>query len=168
MNIPTDIEIALRDLESTVAMDFDYYSDDEDSTEGDFDFNHQLPYDDNGDYDVSRQDLDALKLMVREMRANPNLLHKSPVYLKAVVSTSNSHQITPFCTYDASTAPPAPVPTMVTPLRTILVSPMEGSQVFLCQQCNSDNVSSSQRPIEEIHPSTLVKQIPTLPFQVRR
>lgn len=164
MNVPTNIEIASQDLEYTI--DFDYNSDDENSIEGDFD--HQLHYDDNGKYDVSRQDLDALKRMVREMRANPELLHKSPVYSNAVVSMSNSYQISPFCTYDASIAPPSPVSTMATSSRTRFVSPMEGSQVYLCQECNSDNVSSSQRPIEQFHPSTLVPQIPTLPFQVKR
>jgi hypothetical protein len=166
-DVPAIIEIAPRDEGS---MDYDCYTDTEDVSQTDEMYDHNQQHHDDR-YEVSHQDLDALKRMVREMLANPDLLLCSPVYSKVAITTK-THQITPI--HDASSsAPQAPAPTTVSSSRTSLIglnsvtSMQDIIPTYLCQECNS-NVLLSPRPIEPVHPSSFIQQIPSLPFQATR
>jgi len=156
VDVPAVIEIAMRDEDST---DDNYCTDTEDVSQTDemMYYHYQQHHDDR--YEVSHQDLDALKQMVREMLANPDLILCSPVY---------SNQITPI--HDASSsAPLALAPTTVSSSRTSPngLKSQDTVPTYLCQECNS-NVLLSLRPNEQVHPSSFGETIPTLPFQASR
>ena len=173
--VPTIIEIApRREIEF---MDYEYNTDAEDDTsltEEDVDHHHHLfqrqQNENKPEYDVSHQDLDALKRMVREMLANPDLLHTSPVYSEIAV-TSTSNPISPnHVALVPSPASERSAGAMVSSSRSsfgISVTPMQDIAIYLCQECSSSDydVPSALRPLEMHPPSSLIQKIPTMPFR---
>lgn len=172
--VPTIIEIApRREIE---LMDYEFYTDAEDDTsltEEDDDCRHLFQRQQNEnepDYDVSHQDLDALKRMVRDMLANPDLLHTSPVYSKISV-TSTRNPISPnHVALVPSPASERSAGAMVSSSRRsfgISVTPMQDIAIYLCQECSSSDhdVPSALRPLEMHPPSSLIQKIPTMPFR---
>lgn len=174
VDVPTIIEIAPR--QEIELMDFEYYTDAEDDTsltEEDVDYHHLFQPQQNEnepEYDVSRQDLDALKRMVREMLANPDLLHTSPVYSKIAV-TSTSNPISPnHVALVPSPASERSAGAMISSSRRSFgtsVTPMQDIATYLCQECTSSDhdVPSALRPLEMHPPSSLIQMIPTMPFR---
>jgi hypothetical protein len=137
-------------------MDYDFFSDDDSFNEDDF-----VDLGEDNDYEVTCQDLEALKQMVREIRDNPDLLLQSPIY---------SNTVNMFIDSRAMSSPSQVVladPSLFTnqelsrlPLaRKTLVNPS-----FLCQECNSANVCSPS-PTDQCHPLAIISEIPPLPFQ---
>ncbi len=157
-DVPAIIEIAPRDEDS---MDYDYCTDTEDASQTDETYAHNQQHHDDR-YEVSHQDLDALKRMVREMLANPDLLLCSPVYSKVAITTK-THQITPI--HASLSAPQTPAPTTVSSSRTSLIGLKSVTSMPLCHECNSNALLSSM-PIEQV--PLIIEKIPTLPFQATR
>ncbi|KAL7431534.1 hypothetical protein ACHAXH_004513 [Discostella pseudostelligera] len=153
--VPTMIEIAPVDLDG---MEYDYFTDD-DSYSDDSDFD---PYEDD-DYDVSRQDLDALRRMVLEIRNNPVLLLQSPIYSDsntAITSTNLHGRVSP-----TQVALPAPSLFTSRDMSRLPLAPMTHvDPSFLCRECYTANLCSPS-PIAQIHPSVPIRDIPPLPFQ---
>lgn len=167
VEVPMIIEIASQSIDSLEC--YDYCTDDDsrsqtEQTEEDHvhDYDRQK-HDDK--YDVSRQDLDALKRMVRVMMANPDLLYKSPVFSRVAVKSA-SNRITPIHVESSSSAPPElalRVPSSVTSSG-MRLTPMQDILTCLCQECEGDNTRLSSRSIDQDHRS----MFPTLPFNADR
>ena len=139
-------------------MDYDFFTDDDDSYNGDV----ILDLDEDDGYDVTRQDLDALKRMVQEIRDNPSLLTQSPVYSDRANMLTNS-QDRPSPSQVVLTGPY--LSTEQTWTRLPLAPKTHVDPSFLCQECNSTNVCSPS-PTEQFHPFAIFEGIiPPLPFQ---
>ena len=144
--VPTYIEIPPVDLDS---MDHDYFTDDDDSFADDELFDQC-----EDDYDeLTKQDLDALRRMVRDIRDNPVLLLQSPIYSNIMANPQSSP------TQVAHTAPSLIADSQLPLARKTHVDPS-----FLCQECNSANVCSPS-PTDRFYPMVRIQDIPPLPFR---
>lgn len=153
--VPTYIEIPPVDLDS---MDHDYFTDDEDSYAEDELFDQC----DEDDYDVTNQDLDALRRMVREIRDNPVLLLQSPIYSCIANPLTNNYSLNQSSpTQVAHTAPSLIADSQMPLARKTHVDPS-----FLCQECNYANVNvCSPSPTDRFYPMVRIQDIPPLPFR---
>ena len=153
--VPTYIEIPPVDLDS---MDHDYFTDDDDSFADDELFDQC-----EDDYDeLTKQDLDALRRMVRDIRDNPVLLLQSPIYSNIANPLTNNcslNQLSP--TQVAPTAPSLIADSQLPLARKTHVDPS-----FLCQECNYANVNvCSPSPTDRFYPLVRIQDLPPLPFR---
>ncbi len=152
--VPTYIYIEVDPIDLD-HMDYDFFTDDDSCAEDDF---FDLGKD--NDYDVTCQDLEALKRMVREIRDDPVLLLQSPIY---------SNNANMFINSQARSSPSQVAladPSLFTHQevsRLPLVRKTHVDQSFLCQECNSANVCSPS-PTDQF-PLAIIEEIPPLPFQ---
>ena len=152
--IPTYIEIAPRNFDS---MDYDYCTDDDSQTEEDFNM-----YED--EYDLTHEDLDALKMMVQEMRDNPNLLFCSPVYSKSTIALTMSTR-TPPTRIASPRAVSSPLADRDMARSPFIPITHYADPTFLCQECCNTLNLCSPSPSQQFHPLSIVQEIPPLPFQ---
>lgn len=147
------VEVDPADLDP---MDYDFFTDDDSYNEDVF-----FDQEDDDDYNVTRQDLDALKRMVQEIRDNPVLLLQSPVYSNRPNMFTNSQE-QPSPSQVALTGPSLFTDQNWT--RLPLAQKTQVDPSFLCQECSSANVCSPS-PTDQLHPLAIIHEIPPLPFQ---
>lgn len=167
VEVPMIIEITSQSIDSSEY--YDYCADDDGRSQTEEDHVHDYDRQNQDDkYDVSRQDLDALKRMVREMIANPDLLYKSPIFSRVAVK-STSKRITPIHVESSSSSPPALAsasPSSLTDFGVRLI-PLQDIPTSFCQECECGNAVLSSRSFDDDQ-SALIHAFPTLPFDADR